>query len=79
MTKLCSDLVYEISDANFGKTKRVHFNLLKAASRKYVREDIGQNASAGDTNIEISEAEVFFINQGPTLPAVANAAVPSCT
>ena len=33
VTKRCSDLVYEILNADTGKTKRVHFNLLKAASR----------------------------------------------
>ena len=72
-------MVYEILDANSGKTKRVHFNLLKAESRKNVRDDIGQNALAGDTNDKSSEDEVSFIDDVPTLPAVANAAVPPGT
>ena len=37
----CFELVYKILDADSGKTKRVHFNLLKAAMRKNVRDDIG--------------------------------------
>ena len=56
-----SDLVYDILNADSGKTKRVHFNLLKAAGRKNVRDDIGQNAPARDTNEESSEEEVPFI------------------
>ena len=46
VTKRCFHLVYKILDANSGKTKRVHFNLLKASSRKNMRDDIGQNALA---------------------------------
>ena len=79
VTKRCSDLVYKILNADSGKTKRVHFNLLKAASRKNVLDDIGQNAPARDTNEESSEEEVPFIDEVPTLPAVANAAVPAGT
>ena len=75
--KRCSDLVYEILDAIFGKTKRVHFNLLKAMSRKIVRDHIGQNAPARDTNEDSSEEEVPLIDKVLTLPAVANAAVPA--
>ena len=79
VTKRCSDLVYEILDANSGKTKQLHFNLLKAASCKTVAEYIGQNTLAGDTNKESSEEEVPFIDELPTLPAVTNAAVPAGT
>ena len=61
VTKRCSDLVYEILNADSGKTKRVHFNLLKSASRKNVRDDIGQNAPTRETNEESSEEEVPFI------------------
>ena len=62
-------------DADSEKTKRVHFNLLKAATRKNVLDDIGQNAPAKDTNRESLEEEVPFIDKVPILPAVANAAV----
>ena len=80
VTKRCSDLVYEILDSNSGKTKRVHFNLLKAASRnKNVREDIGHDAPAEETREESSDEEVPFIDPVPILPAVANAAVPAGT
>ena len=61
------------------KTKRVHFNLLKAASRKSVPDNIGQNTLAGDTNEESSEKEVPLIDEVPNLPTVANAAVPAGT
>ena len=44
-----------------------------------MRVDIGQNAMARDTNKESSEEEVPFIDELPTLPAVANAAVPAGT
>ena len=40
VTKRCSDLVYEILDPNSGKTKRVHFNLLKAARRTEGQDDV---------------------------------------
>ena len=53
--------------------------MLKAASRKTVRYDIGQNAPTRDTNEESSEEEVFFIDKVPTLPAIANATVPANT
>ena len=47
VAKRCSDLVSEILDSNSRNTKRVHFNLLKAANRnKNVREDIGHDAPA---------------------------------
>ena len=59
------------------KTKRVRFNLLKAASRKNLRDNIGQNAPARDTSEESSEETVPFIDKLPNLPAVANAAVPA--
>ena len=63
VTKRCSDLIYEILNADFGKTNRVHFNLLKAASRnKNVREDIGHDAPAEETGEESSKEEVFFID-----------------
>ena len=46
VTQRSSELVYEIFDLNSGKTKRVHFNFLKAASRnKNVREDVGHRAN----------------------------------
>ena len=51
--------------------------MLKAASRKNVREDIGQNSLTGDTNEKSSEEEIPFIDEVPTLPAVANAGVPA--
>ena len=79
VTTRCSDLVYKILDADFGKTKRVHFNLLKAASRKNVRDDIGQNEPATDTNEESFEEEVPFIDEVPTLPPVSTAAMPAGT
>ena len=79
VTKSCSDLVYKILNADTGKTKLVYFNLLKAASRKTVRDDIDKSAQAIDTNEESSEEEVPFIDEAPTLPAVANAAVPAGT
>ena len=66
-------------DADSGKTKRVHFNLLKTASRKNVRDHIGQNAAARDTNEESSKEEVPFIDEVPNLPAVATATVPAGT
>ena len=44
-----------------------------------MRDDIDQNAPARDTNEESSEKEVPFIDETPTLPAVANAAVPAGT
>ena len=40
-----------------------------------MRDDIGQNAPARDTNEKSSEEEVPFIDEVPTLPVVANAAV----
>ena len=42
-----------------------------------MRDDIGQNAPARDTNEECSEQEVPFIDEVLTLPVVANAAVPA--
>ena len=77
--KRCSNFVYEILDADSGKTKRVHFNLLIAATRKHVHDDIGQNAPARDTNEERSDKEVLFIDEVLILPSVANAAVPAST
>ena len=50
VTKSCSDLVYKILDATAGQTKRVHFNLLKAANRKNVR-----GAPVGETDEESSK------------------------
>ena len=76
VTKHCSDLVYKILNADSRKTKRVHFNLLKAASRKTERDDIGQNEPARDTNEESSDEEVPLIDEVLNLPTVANAAVP---
>ena len=55
VTKRCSDLMYEILYATSGKTKRVHFNLLNAASRKTVREGIGYDAQAGEIRKKSSE------------------------
>ena len=70
--------MYEILDARSGKTKQVHFNVLKAASLENVRETIGYDALTGETEEESSE-EFPFINEVPTLHAVANAAVPAGT
>ena len=66
--------MYEILDAEFGKTKRVHFNLLKSAKRENVR-----GAPVGEIDKESSKEEVPFINHVPILPAVANAAVAAGT
>ena len=59
--------------------QRVRFNLLKSASRNNVRDYIGQNAPARDTNEESFEEEVLFVDGAPTLTAVTNAAVPAGT
>ena len=72
VTKRCYDLVYEILNAESGKTKRVHFNLLKAAKRENVR-----GAHVGETDEESSDEDVPFIDELPTLLAVTNAAVPA--
>ena len=75
VTKGCSYLVYVIFGAQSGKTKRVHFNLLKAANRNKACEKLCHNAAARKTKEESSEEEVPFINEVPTGPAIANAAV----
>ena len=74
ITKRCSVLVYEILDATSGKSKRVHFNVLKVANRKKVRR-----APVGETDEESSDEEVPLIDEVPNLPTVANAAVPAGT
>ena len=79
VTKRCSDLVYKILNTDSEKTKQVHFNMLKAASLKNVRDDIGQNAPASYTNEESFEEEVSFNDKVPSLPSVANAVVPAGT
>ena len=55
VTKRCSDLVYKILDANSGKKKQGHFNLLKAASRKKVSDNSSHNTLAKHTNDESSK------------------------
>ena len=42
------------------KTKRVHFNLLKAANRKNVRHDIGQHELVRETNKESSKKRPLY-------------------
>ena len=71
--------MYDVFDAESGKTKHVHFNLLKAANRNKASKNLGYNAAARDTEEESSEEEVPFINEIPTLPTVTNSAVPAGT
>ena len=79
VTKRCSHQVYEIFDAQSGKTKRFHFNFPKAANRNKARKTFCHNAAAGETEEESYEEEVPFIDELPTLHAIANAAVPAGT
>ena len=79
MTKRYFDLVYKLLNANSKNTNRVHFNLLKAASRKTLRGDISKNEPTGKTNEEISRVHDFVFDEVPTLPAIANAAVHATT
>ena len=57
--KRCSDLVYEIQDQETGKSKRVHFNLLKPARRENALNENKTNQADG-TGGESSEEEVLL-------------------
>ncbi|MCP6769035.1 hypothetical protein NL529_29740, partial [Klebsiella pneumoniae] len=63
VTKRSSDLVYEILDETSGKTKRVHFNLLKAARRTQGQEDDKKNTQIENGDEDSSDEEVPLLTE----------------